>query len=166
MASNVQHPFEGVLVDASLWSKFDMSLERAIAKVQEPGAEDEAFAEMFGFAKVSASAEVNASANEYDSAHSSVSASDDDSADGSTQTDKGKNDPFDKHGSFDVSANSTAGTSKTRPFIEFPAEIHLKLFDLLCPVNSTVLGLTCKKFYKIHRTYHGAVSLMLRSSSR
>ncbi|KAE8442802.1 hypothetical protein EG329_002835 [Mollisiaceae sp. DMI_Dod_QoI] len=50
-------------------------------------------------------------------------------------------------------------------FTDLPTDIHFKIFDLLCPVNSTCLGLTCKQFYEIHRKFHRKVSLMLRSSS-
>lgn len=108
-----------------------MSLERAIAKVQEPGAEDKAFAEIFGFVRVNTSTEVDASAQENDSAdgtvcaHVSVSTSDDDSADDSIQTDKGKSNSFwantqvnillgkdgavDKNESVTIFAETTAG---------------------------------------------------------
>ena len=42
---------------------------------------------------------------------------------------------------------------------ELPAEIHLKVFDLLDLNSSTCLGLTCKKLYPIHRALHGVVPL-------
>lgn len=39
------------------------------------------------------------------------------------------------------------------------SEIHLLIFDYLDPVTSTCLGLTCGKFYSIHRAMHGTVKL-------
>jgi hypothetical protein len=38
-------------------------------------------------------------------------------------------------------------------------ELRLAVFDHLDPVTSTCLGLTCKSFYKIHRSYHSKVRL-------
>jgi hypothetical protein len=40
-----------------------------------------------------------------------------------------------------------------------PPELHLKLFEVLHPVESTCLSLTCKKFYSIYRAIHGTVNL-------
>ncbi|KAG9240942.1 hypothetical protein BJ878DRAFT_257251 [Calycina marina] len=40
-----------------------------------------------------------------------------------------------------------------------PAEVELLLFEQLGVVTSTCLGLTCKKFYAIHKAMHGKVSL-------
>jgi hypothetical protein len=40
-----------------------------------------------------------------------------------------------------------------------PPQIHLKIFDILDAVRSTCLGLTCKKFYSIHRGVWGTVPL-------
>lgn len=40
-----------------------------------------------------------------------------------------------------------------------PAEIHLEIFSYLHSVYSTCLGLTCKKFYPIHRAMNGKVRL-------
>lgn len=58
---------------------------------------------------------------------------------------------------------TTLETSKRTRLYDLIPEIQLKIFDLLCPVKSTCLGLTCKKFYSIHREYHGKVGLMERS---
>lgn len=40
-----------------------------------------------------------------------------------------------------------------------PTELQLTIFDRLHPVSSTCLGLTCKTFYRNHRTLHGVVKL-------
>jgi hypothetical protein len=45
-----------------------------------------------------------------------------------------------------------------------PPEIHNLIFQLLDPVTSTCLGITCKTFYGIHRSFHGSVSLATGSS--
>lgn len=44
-------------------------------------------------------------------------------------------------------------------FTTVPSEVHLELFRHLHRVDSTCLGLTCKKFYNIHRQLHGMVGL-------
>jgi hypothetical protein len=44
-----------------------------------------------------------------------------------------------------------------------PPEIRNLIFKLFDPVASTCLGLTCKKFYGIHRSFHGSVSLAAKS---
>jgi len=43
-----------------------------------------------------------------------------------------------------------------------PPELLCMIFELLGPVASTCAGLTCHKFYAIHRSYHGQVSLYRR----
>ena len=51
---------------------------------------------------------------------------------------------------------------KKLSLVTLPPELHLKIFDLFSdyyPVDSTCLGLTCKKFYPIHRAIWGSVSL-------
>jgi hypothetical protein len=40
-----------------------------------------------------------------------------------------------------------------------PAEVHLLIFENLNAYDSTCLGLTCKKFYEIHRSIYGTVPL-------
>jgi hypothetical protein len=40
-----------------------------------------------------------------------------------------------------------------------PAELLLKVHDLLHPVSSTCFGLTCKAFYTLHRKTHGKIKL-------
>lgn len=42
---------------------------------------------------------------------------------------------------------------------KLPTELHLCILDYLDPVSSTCLGVTCKKFYGIHRERYGTVSL-------
>jgi hypothetical protein len=41
--------------------------------------------------------------------------------------------------------------------INLPAETQLMIFSYLHPVSSTCLGLTCKRFYTIHRKLYGTV---------
>jgi hypothetical protein len=43
--------------------------------------------------------------------------------------------------------------------LNLPTEIHLEIFSHLNPGASACFGLTCKKFYSIHRSIHGTVSL-------
>jgi len=43
-----------------------------------------------------------------------------------------------------------------------PSELLLKIFSHLDPGNSTCLGLTCKRLYKLHRLLHGSVRLETR----
>jgi hypothetical protein len=50
-------------------------------------------------------------------------------------------------------------TTPTYHLTTLPAEIHLKVFDLLDIDSSTCLGLTCTKFYPVHRAFHGPVHL-------
>ncbi|CZR59765.1 uncharacterized protein PAC_09659 [Phialocephala subalpina] len=137
MVSRLRLPFEDVLINPELWSNLesDISLTSLAVAIEEVGANN------------------NASINESDCAQNG------------TQTEKNKNSTAGKDEPVVIPVASAEGTTSPRPFIEFPAEIHLKIFDLLCPVNSTCFGLTCKKFYQIHRSYHGTVPLLLRSSS-
>ncbi|RYP10393.1 hypothetical protein DL765_008125 [Monosporascus sp. GIB2] len=45
---------------------------------------------------------------------------------------------------------------------DIPAELHYTIFDFLDPIDSACLGLTCMRFYSIHRQLHGKVSLGAR----
>ena len=47
-----------------------------------------------------------------------------------------------------------------RPINTVPGEIILEIFDRLTAVDSACLGLTCKKFYAVHRARFGAVPLV------
>jgi hypothetical protein len=57
-------------------------------------------------------------------------------------------------------ANANANVVGAAPhLVTLAPEIHLLLIDILDPVSSTCLGLTCKVFYNLHRARHGTVPL-------
>ena len=50
--------------------------------------------------------------------------------------------------------------SKSKPsFQTLPAELALKIFGYLNRCTSTSLGLTRKRFYALHKEFHGKVSI-------
>jgi len=57
----------------------------------------------------------------------------------------------------------TITDGEKKKLITLPSELYLQLFDLLGPADSTLLGLTCKSFYTIHRAIHGSVPLNSRT---
>lgn len=54
---------------------------------------------------------------------------------------------------------NTPEPSNNPTLVTLPTEIHLLILHHLDLVSSTCLGLTCKKFYPIHRELHGSVEL-------
>lgn len=62
-------------------------------------------------------------------------------------------------------AKTTGATTSVSHLITLlPPEVHLCIFDLLDPASSACLGVTCKKFYAIHRQRHGSVKLTVKNT--
>lgn len=69
-----------------------------------------------------------------------------------------------RHGTLGVCAHcqdilDSKANRPTRPILTIPTELQLQIFKLLGSVSSTCLGLTCQKFYPIHRELNKTVSL-------
>ncbi|CZR59346.1 uncharacterized protein PAC_09238 [Phialocephala subalpina] len=60
---------------------------------------------------------------------------------------------------------SKSNTTQTTTLCTLTPEVHLLIFDHLNFADSTLLGLTNKNFYKIHRGKHGKVPLTSKSES-
>jgi hypothetical protein len=60
--------------------------------------------------------------------------------------------------SHSAAADVLLGSTKC-PVTSLPPELALAIFKLLDPITSTCLGLTCKAFYRIHKSIHGKVPL-------
>lgn len=60
--------------------------------------------------------------------------------------------------------SDSAAVSQATIIFNIPPELHNYLFQFLDPVASTCLGLTCKSFYNIHRSFNGTVSLGANTS--
>jgi hypothetical protein len=57
-----------------------------------------------------------------------------------------------------IVTQKSENASKPIPtLLMLPTELQCKVFSYLNPCFSTCLGITCKKFYSIHRSIHGRV---------